>query len=1658
MGLFKKTARKRKARIDATQARRAIHRRCQFEKMEPRQLLDADPVIAGITYLEDDLGQDSTPDYFEVTFDGGAATTQLTQFVINGDQDLSGGISQGDMFFDIDSSSPGAGQFHGFQFHAAGSRGITENDIMGVSISPDGLQMTVNVANFQAGDILAFTIDVDEVETLRDDKIASGVEFEGTHFTATFVDENYNFAELDISLPVTLSGGQMQSQSQGTFYDEYDSLFGNAEDLSNGELDLIRDNQEGNGNRTAGAIDAYQLQPKPVVISGTVYHDENLNCEQDGNELGIAGVNITLQMLNQQTGQYQSVAETQTDAQGNYQFGTDLGLMPGTYRLVEAQPAGYLDVGASAGQVSGVDRGVVAEDVDGYKNVIADIQIPLGGTVAENYDFKEVRPASIEGTVWHDRNDDGIRNTGEEGIANVLIQVTRVGAKDASIDDPFAGSDPIFVRTDANGNYQVTALPPGIYEITEINNYPPGSNPLAGFIDGKDSLGTIQGIAKGTSGNDQFTGIELCAGDEAREFNFGELKPATISGFVSVATPEGACLDPLDPQHEGIAGVAIQLFDLNGNLVASTVTNAQGYYQFGALTPGVYSIVEVQPEGFLDGADRVGGFGGQAIGLNPVNDRFAGIEVKSGQSASMYNFCEHRPASVMGTVWHDLNNDGNLDNNEPGIRGVTIQLLDASGNILSETQTDTAGQYQFDNLYAGQYSIRELQPQDYLDGQESIGSVQGRPSGQTTADEFRAVGLLEGVRGVNYNFGEIRAASIAGTVHADVNGDCTFDPELGDRPLSGVLLELLDSNGQVIASTTTNAGGDYSFENLLPGTYSVREYTPPGYLNGESIIGVVNGQLTGQSSADLLTGILLQSGQQAVNYDFCEHVPAELRGSVWHDLNNDGQQQPGEPGIGGVTIQLWDASGNLMAQQVTDSAGNYRFADLLAGEYQLREIQPLDYVDGREAIGSIDGQVVGNHSANDEYSKIIIQGGQVGVDYDFGEIRLATIDGFVHLDPDGDCQFDLTQGDTPLAGVTLQLLSPSGNVLAETVTDDGGYYVFADLLPGEYSIRQIQPAALFTAGQTVGSGGGQAAENQISGILVASGQHVENYNFCEQQGAEISGRVWEDGPAFESDNGTLPDGYRDLRDGLYNPGVDTPIAGVRMELWYYIDPTSGSVNPRPVTLGELLGDGYSHLGNDLATPVWVTTDAAGEYQFTGLPAGNYIVLQSQPEGYVDANDTPGTTTGFVFNSESQAATQSLLLTKFSNSQLMDAVVNIRVNAGEYSWHNNFSEVRAVPEGLPITPFSDPVPRIPIPVPPASPLNPGWGLAGHVAVSFTSIIGGGRGVALETLPNADPYSWHLSVVNAGEPRGGDVDGTQPTWLQTGFLSQQDWNRFDMSAGEWTFTSRQVDGSYVVNEDSTYYGMIDGIPLAGDFDGDGDDEMVLYKDGFWMIDLNGNGQWDIDDLMARLGNGDDQPVVGDWDGDGKDDIGIYGPAWEGDREAIESEPGVPDLANDTLTRPKNVPPQVADAAGGARAMRLTSFGSSRVDVIDHVFGYGEGQDLPVTGDWNGDSIRTIGLFRDGHWHIDLTGDGRFDFEDADFTFGQAGDIPLVGDFDGDGVEEIAVYRDGTWIIDTNGNRQRDAADQVFELGGRGDTPVVGDWDGDGRDEPAIHTNKK
>lgn len=111
-----------------------------------------------------------------------------------------------------------------------------------------------------------------------------------------------------------------------------------------------------------------------------------------------------------------------------------------------------------------------------------------------------------------------------------------------------------------------------------------------------------------------------------------------------------------------------------------------------------------------------------------------------------------------------------------------------------------------------------------------------------------------------------------------------------------------------------------------------------------------------------------------------------------------------------------------------------------------------------------------------------------------------------------------------------------------------------------------------------------------------------------------------------------------------------------------------------------------------------------------------------------------------------------------------------------------------------------------------------------------------------------------------------------------------------------------------------------------------------------------------------------------------------------------------------------------------------------------------DQPVMGDWNGDGVKTPGVFRNGTWVLDETGDG-FDGGDPVLQFGLPGDKAVAGDWDGDGKDTVGVFRDGWWFFDQNGNGY-DAADvNPVAFGWGTDTPVSGDWNGDGKDSPGV-----
>ncbi len=170
---------------------------------------------------------------------------------------------------------------------------------------------------------------------------------------------------------------------------------------------------------------------------------------------------------------------------------------------------------------------------------------------------------------------------------------------------------------------------------------------------------------------------------------------------------------------------------------------------------------------------------------------------------------------------------------------------------------------------------------------------------------------------------------IHGTVFHDVNANGAQDP--GELGIGGVTVTLYDNLGAVAGTRITAADGSYSFTSLAAGDYEVVETDPAGYISTTN--NSVPAAVTAGSDIPVDFGDRLISGGN----------PSNITGTVYNDINGNGAQDPGEPGLGGVTVDLLNGGGSVIATTTTASDGTYSFTNLAAGIYSVRESDPSGY-------------------------------------------------------------------------------------------------------------------------------------------------------------------------------------------------------------------------------------------------------------------------------------------------------------------------------------------------------------------------------------------------------------------------------------------------------------------------------------------------------------------------------------------------------------------------------------------------------------------------------------------------------------------------------------------------------------------------------------------
>jgi len=576
---------------------------------------------------------------------------------------------------------------------------------------------------------------------------------------------------------------------------------------------------------------------------------------------------------------------------------------------------------------------------------------------------------------------------------------------------------------------------------------------------------------------------------------------------------------------------------------------------------------------------------------------------KAGSLGDIELFCHLAPLEIGNSVWLDEDEDGIQDPCEPAIAGVDVVLTAADGSTQTTT-TDANGEYYFpvDANSAYTLTIDMTQPElitatlttPNVDAGTTL--TDGIDSDAVANGSLAVITLTTGDAGENdhtfdFGFYEVippltinktvstaEPVSVGQPVLFTIRITNTGDVTITTLPLSDTYDTTYLSYNSLVGSTpaTTDNASDGQLDwsdltvtegDLAPGdvievivnftaaadTSALAVAQAPCLNAGETCnVATVDGAMAGTDPVPTVTD------SDDVEIEELITGKSTLGDFVWFDTNSDGIKDPGETGINGVVINLYDSTG-LVTTTVTMSdtggigddtgttngAGFYDF-EVLASTVYTVEIDPSNFAPG----GALEGYTYTGNNASQLYSgdetRVVgmpaVQHDENNVDFGYVTHSLGN---YVWLDADNSG--DVTAGEQPVPdGVVIELLNSGGTVVMSTTTTSG-YYLFDGLAAGDYQVRVA--ASNFQSGgllenHTDSTGAAQEADpnsdgdqndNGIDGgLLTTDGivSAVVTIGGSEPMGetATASGNAGDDGAGTPDINSNLTVDF-----GLYPP-------------------------------------------------------------------------------------------------------------------------------------------------------------------------------------------------------------------------------------------------------------------------------------------------------------------------------------------------------------------------------------------------------------------------------------------------------------------------------------------------------------------------------------------
>ena len=1167
-------------------------------------------------------------------------------------------------------------------------------------------------------------------------KDASGVDIT----TKTDADGKYTFTRLPLgSYKVEVVPGEVKVDGADVNLADYKQTYGYGSSVTRDQVGQGKLVTPAPIELTAAAPNATEIDfafVKPVSVGNFVWFDANKDGIQDADEVGVAGVTVTmdgqLDMDPLLDADGNLVKPVTTDANGKYVF---TNLLPGSYGLTFTIPAGYSETVKKAGD----DRAVDSDGAEtwpvlkqGQDDMTVDLGLIADGTIGDTL-------------FWDVDNNGGSEPSGaDKPLAGVTVKLTYT--------TPAGAEKTLTTVTDENGKYSFKDLAPGDYVVTvdkaslatvcpecTAQTHAPSGNltasegqelsltskvtlspglmsnndqdwaftgvantaivkaiadpvevPAGGFTPGTSVTYTLTVTNEGPSpatgvvAQDKLpSGVTFLSADGDGTYDAasgkwdlsGEVieKGATRTLHITVTvdasaagsvvtntatiekqdqigdkTPDNTSSVPLtagytiagklyndadasfssSSSEAPYAGVTVALLkrdgtpvlDKDGNPVTA-VTDAEGKYSFVGLALGEYSVSVVDPtSGPLEGTKPTEAYTGRYKTVADVT-----IAEATGSVIDV-NFGFVKPASLGDYTWMDVNRDGIQDADEPALPGVTVTLTradgsavtDASGNPVAAVTTDANGQYKFENLLPGDYKVSFQAPAGFEATTSEAGDDRAADSNGASA----SVTVAQGQTDDTIDFGAVGTGVIGDQLFVDVNQNGGGAPDAGDRPLAGVKVTLTWTGPGGITrtyETTTDADGTYKFENLLPGDYKVSidpetlqtaeplldvlTHSPAGDVENKTVVNdATKADSTAFATAMKLTANLTLTGEKNQNLDqdwgFGVSADTAIKKAIT-DPDEEAQESfeftPGQrvtytltltnngPGAAtGVT-----ASDQLPAGVAFVSAQGDGSYDPATGVWDLSDA-PLAKGDVKTIAITVDITGEGAGTLVTNVARITHQD-QAGDDPTNNESSASFKGGFNlggTIYRDSDASYSKGDDEQRFKGVTVALLNEDGTPVLDAngdpmtvMTDENGAYQFVGLAPGAYRVVIVDPdkgdlAGLLPTQAYTGRGATQAA-------VTISDASVQGVDFGLVAPATIGDRVWDDKNANGSDEG--------------EPGI----GGVTV----------------------ILTDAN---GTEVAR---TTTDANGNYRFTGLIPGTYTVTIEVPDGYTAATTSATVTVG-----------------------------------------------------------------------------------------------------------------------------------------------------------------------------------------------------------------------------------------------------------------------------------------------------------------------------------------------------------------------------------------------------------------------------------------------